>query len=76
MALYTGANYHPHDWPEKQWKKDIALRKEAGFNRGWLGHLCRTDLNLKTGGRGILSEQYFDNTLTLAAYDAELVIEG
>lgn len=32
MALYIGTNYSPHDWTSKQWKKDIALMKEAGIN--------------------------------------------
>ena len=27
MALYVGANYHPHDWARERWEKDIALMK-------------------------------------------------
>ena len=29
MALYIGANYHPHDWSRERWKIDIQLMKEA-----------------------------------------------
>lgn len=28
MALYTGTNYHPHDWTPERWEKDIALMKK------------------------------------------------
>ena len=29
MALYIGANYHPHDWSRERWKIDIQLMKEV-----------------------------------------------
>jgi beta-galactosidase len=40
QVLYTGANYHPHDSDFDQWKKDIALMKDAGFNVVRMGHLA------------------------------------
>lgn len=40
MALYIGANYHPHDWDEERWKTDIAMMKDAGFTTVRIGHLC------------------------------------
>lgn len=40
MALYVGANYHPHDWNEERWKTDIAMMKEAGFTTVRIAHLC------------------------------------
>jgi len=40
QVLYVGANYHPHDSNLDQWKKDIALMKDAGFNVVRMGHLA------------------------------------
>jgi beta-galactosidase len=40
QVLYVGANYHPHDSNLDQWKKDISLMKEAGFNVVRMGHLA------------------------------------
>ena len=40
MALYIGANYHPHDWDKERWKTDITLMKQAGFSAVRVGHLC------------------------------------
>lgn len=40
MSLYVGVNYHPHDWDEERWKKDIAKMKESGFTTVRIGHLC------------------------------------
>jgi beta-galactosidase len=40
QKLYVGANYHPHDSKIDQWRKDIALMKEAGFNVVRMGHLA------------------------------------
>ena len=40
QMLFIGANYHPHDSKHDQWKKDIALMKEAGFNVVRMGHLA------------------------------------
>ena len=38
--LYTGTNYHPHDWVPERWKTDIELMQKAGFQVVRLGHLC------------------------------------
>ena len=38
MALYIGANYHPHDWDSSRWRTDVKLMKEAGFTTVRLGH--------------------------------------
>ena len=38
--LHAGTNYHPHDWAESRWEKDIALMKAAGMTTVRLGHLC------------------------------------
>lgn len=38
--LYTGTNYHPHDWAPERWKTDIMLMQRAGFQVVRLGHLC------------------------------------
>lgn len=40
QRLYVGANYHPHDLTIKEWKRDIALMKTAGFNVVRMGHLA------------------------------------
>lgn len=40
QQLYVGTNYHPHDSKIEQWKKDIALMKDAGFNVVRVGHLA------------------------------------
>ena len=40
MMLYTGTNYHPHDWAPERWKTDIMLMQRAGFQVVRLGHLC------------------------------------
>ncbi|HZL08648.1 MAG TPA: beta-galactosidase [Prolixibacteraceae bacterium] len=40
QELYVGANYHPHDSNLEQWKKDIALMKDAGFKVVRMGHLA------------------------------------
>ena len=37
--LYTGTNYHPHDWAPERWKTDIMLMQRAGFQVVRLGHL-------------------------------------
>lgn len=38
--LYTGTNYHPHDWDRARWVYDLDLMKEASFRVIRLGHLC------------------------------------
>jgi beta-galactosidase len=40
QELYVGVNYHPHDSNLDQWKRDIALMKNAGFNVVRMGHLA------------------------------------
>jgi beta-galactosidase len=39
QKLYVGANYHPHDDKNiEKTKKDIQLRKDAGFTVVRMGH--------------------------------------
>lgn len=40
QQLYVGANYHPHDLRQAEWKRDIALMKEAGLTVVRMGHLA------------------------------------
>ena len=60
MALYTGTNYHPHDWTPERWEKDIALMKKAGFQVVRLGHLCWDSYE---PGDGIYTFEWFDNVM-------------
>lgn len=64
MALYIGTNYSPHDWTREQWKKDIALMKEAGFTTVRLGHLC---WDCYEPDDGVYTFEWFDEVMDLFA---------
>lgn len=42
--LYVGSAYYPEQWPESEWKKDIRLMAEAGFNVARLGEFAWSTL--------------------------------
>ncbi|MDR2483192.1 MAG: beta-galactosidase, partial [Treponema sp.] len=60
--LYTGTNYHPHDWPESRWETDFRLMKDASFNIVRLGHLCWDSFE---PAPGVFSFDWFDRALDL-----------
>lgn len=62
MALYIGTNYHPHDWEESLWEKDIDLMKQAGFNTVRLGHLCWDSYEPE---EGVFTFEWFDKIMDL-----------
>ena len=62
--LYIGANYHPHDWPEERWPKDIAMMQESGFNVIRLGHLCWDSFEPEEGR---YTFEWFDQVMDLCA---------
>lgn len=64
MALYIGANYHPHDWSRERWKIDIQLMKEAGFTVVRLGHLCWDSYEPEDG---VYTSEWFDEVMDLFA---------
>lgn len=64
MALYIGANYHPHDWDEERWKIDIDLMKKAGFTTVRLGHLCWDSYEPE---EGVYTFEWFDQVMDLFA---------
>lgn len=64
MALYIGANYHPHDWPETRWRQDVELMKEAGFTTVRLGHLCWDSYEPE---EGVYCFAWFDKVMDLFA---------
>lgn len=64
MSLYIGANYHPHDWDNERWKKDISLMKKAGFNTVRLGHLCWDSYEPENG---VYTFEWFDQVMDLFA---------
>jgi len=64
MALYIGTNYHPHDWEEERWEKDIALMKEAEFTTVRLGHLCWDSYEPE---EGVYTFEWFDKVMNLFA---------
>ena len=68
MALYIGANYHPHDWGRQRWITDIELMKKAGFNTVRLGHLCWDSYEPE---EGVYTFEWFDEVMDLFA-DAEI----
>jgi len=47
--LYVGTNYHPHDWSEDAWERDLNLMKAASMNVVRLGHLCWDSFEPKDG---------------------------
>lgn len=64
MALYIGANYHPHDWEESRWVKDIELMKAAGFNIIRVGHLAWDSFE---PDEGMYTFEWFDRAMDLFA---------
>lgn len=64
MALYIGTNYHPHDWEEERWQKDIELMKEAGFTTVRLGHLCWDSYE---PDEGVYTFEWFDKVMDMFA---------
>lgn len=64
MALYIGANYHPHDWDRERWKTDIELMKQAGFTTVRLGHLCWDSYEPDDG---VYTFEWFDEVMDLFA---------
>ena len=47
--LYVGSAYYPEQWPEENWKKDIRLMTEAGFNVARLGEFAWSALEPAAG---------------------------
>lgn len=64
MSLYIGTNYHPHDWDEDRWEKDIDLMKKAGFTTVRLGHLCWDSYEPE---EGVYTFEWFDKVMDLFA---------
>lgn len=64
MALYIGANYHPHDWDRERWKIDVELMQEAGFTTVRLGHLCWDSYEPEDG---VYTFEWFDEVMDLFA---------
>jgi beta-galactosidase len=62
QGLFIGTNYHPHDSGLQEWKRDIALMKEAGFNVVRMGHLA-WDSYEPTEGRFRFG--WFDTVMTM-----------
>lgn len=62
MSLYIGTNYHPHDWEETLWEKDINLMKQAGFTTVRLGHLCWDSYEPE---EGVFTFEWFDRVMDL-----------
>lgn len=62
MALYIGANYHPHDWPRERWRTDIGLMKDAGFTTVRMGHLCWDSYEPE---EGVYTFEWFDEVMAL-----------
>lgn len=64
MALYVGANYHPHDWDKERWRTDVELMKQAGFTTVRLGHLCWDSYEPE---EGVYTFEWFDEVMDLFA---------
>ncbi len=64
MALYIGANYHPHDWDEERWSVDIRMMKDAGFTTVRLGHLCWDSYE---PDNGVYTFEWFDKVMDMMA---------
>ena len=62
--LYVGANYHPHDWPEERWRKDLGMMRDAGFTTVRLGHLCWDSFESENG---VYSFAWFDRVMDICA---------
>lgn len=73
MALYVGANYHPHDWEEERWPVDIDLMKTAGFNMVRVGHLAWDSFE---PDEGVYTFEWFDKVMDLfAKADIKVVLD-
>ena len=64
MALYIGANYHPHDWTPERWRIDIDLMKQAGFDTVRVGHLAWDSFEPDDG---VYTFEWFDEVMDLFA---------
>jgi len=62
QQLYVGTNYHPHDSKTEQWKKDIALMKDAGFNVVRVGHLAWDSYEPSDGN---FNFEWFDTVMNM-----------
>lgn len=60
--LFTGTNYHPHDWPRERWRHDIDLMRKASFNIVRLGHLCWDSFEPSEGN---YTFEWFDEVMDL-----------
>jgi len=47
--MYYGCDYYPEHWPEKRWKEDARMMKEAGFNVVRMGEFAWTKMEPKEG---------------------------
>lgn len=63
-TLYVGANYHPHDSTETEWRRDLAMMKEAGFRVLRAGHLAWDSYEPQDG---VFTFAWFDRFMDLAA---------
>ena len=73
MALYVGANYHPHDWEEERWPIDIDLMKKAGLSTVRLGHLCWDSFE---PDEGVYTFEWFDKVMDLfSEADMQVVLD-
>lgn len=64
MALWTGTNYHPHDWGPERWDEDIKLMKKAGIGVVRLGHLCWDSYEPENG---VYTFEWFDRVMNAFA---------
>lgn len=62
--IFTGINYHPHDWPAEQWENDIKLMKEAGIKVARLAHLAWDSYEPRDGQ---FEFEWFDTVMDLMA---------
>lgn len=71
--LFAGTNYHPHDWAETRWEKDIALMKDAGMTVVRLGHLCWDSFEPQDG---VFTFEWFDRVMdAFQAADMQVVLD-
>ncbi|MCR5031702.1 MAG: beta-galactosidase [Lachnospiraceae bacterium] len=62
--LYTGTNYHPHDWSEEEWIRDLDRMQQAGFTFIRLGHLCWDSFEPR---EGVFTFDWMDRVFSLCA---------
>ena len=49
IRLRIGAAYYPEQWPEENWKEDIRMMREAGFNTVRMGEFAWSTLEPEEG---------------------------